>query len=347
MTLHSLPGSGPTPPVRPYTPAQQQEANEDLAEIAGSTAAGAAIGSFIPGVGTAIGAGIGFGIGIFNAVIDAVTDDTPPGSDFPEELPELPPVQQDAAPVIDGRTQEIAQMYRDLLGREPDAAGLEGWVNGGLSLDEVRNGIASSPEGQRVSRIKDVVNAITGRGATPEEIQWFHGRLDAGQPFETAVGSFRDLQAQNAQKAADDARKAAEEAAAQAQREAELQPITDFFRLYKEEVGADFSGDGHFMQSLADELKRGVPEQQIRERIREAAIERYASSGEPLPEGSKITPEDVITKLYSDITGGKDINTTGAGPGTLAQRYRDGVSFAEIRGMMEETQRYVKQNYGG
>ena len=336
MTIQSVNSPGPTPPPRPLTPAQQEAANRELAEIAGSTAAGAAIGSIVPGLGTALGAGIGFGFGVLNAMIDAAMtpqEQAPPGSDFPEQLPELPPMQGDGQSLVGDRKQAIAQMYRDLLGREPEDAGLNGWTESNLSLDDVRIGIANSPEGQRVARIRNEVLGITGRGATNEEIAWFQKQIDTpGTTFEGISANYKDILAENARKAQE--------------QQAAMQPMQQVLTLWREEVGADYSGDGQFLNALADELKRTNDTGDLRGRIRQAAIERVASGSMPLPAGSKITPEDVVSQIFTDLTG-QNINHAGAGPGPLAQRYREGLSFSEIRAQMEEIQNYRKEKYGG
>ncbi|MDN4015897.1 hypothetical protein [Zwartia panacis] len=46
------------------------------------------------------------------------------------------------------RESSITQMYRDLLGREPDSGGLANWVGSSLSLSEVQQGILGSQEYQ-------------------------------------------------------------------------------------------------------------------------------------------------------------------------------------------------------
>ena len=51
-------------------------------------------------------------------------------------------------PTTSSRESSIAQMYRDLLGREPDSGGLASWVGSGLSLAEVQQGILGSQEYQ-------------------------------------------------------------------------------------------------------------------------------------------------------------------------------------------------------
>lgn len=53
-----------------------------------------------------------------------------------------------SSPTTSSRESSIAQMYRDLLGREPDYGGLANWTGSGLSLTEVQQGILGSQEYQ-------------------------------------------------------------------------------------------------------------------------------------------------------------------------------------------------------
>lgn len=48
---------------------------------------------------------------------------------------------------IEDRISAIAQMYRQILHREPDDEGLENWVNSGLSVFEISQRLFNSPEG--------------------------------------------------------------------------------------------------------------------------------------------------------------------------------------------------------
>jgi len=43
--------------------------------------------------------------------------------------------------------EQVNQLYGQLLGRSGQDQYLEGWVNSGMTLDQIRAGIAGSPEG--------------------------------------------------------------------------------------------------------------------------------------------------------------------------------------------------------
>jgi hypothetical protein len=68
------------------------------------------------------------------------------------------------------RTNQIAQMYRDILDREPDEEGLHEWVKGGQPLDKVREGIANSPE-SRARLVAQISREVLGHEADPEALQ--------------------------------------------------------------------------------------------------------------------------------------------------------------------------------
>ena len=44
------------------------------------------------------------------------------------------------------RTDQINSMYQQILGRNAESAGLDSWNNSGLSIDQIREGIANSAE---------------------------------------------------------------------------------------------------------------------------------------------------------------------------------------------------------
>ena len=62
-------------------------------------------------------------------------------------------------------TLEVATIYREVLGREADAGGLEFWAGRAVatSVVEVRMAIANSPEGE--ARVKDIYRDVLGREA--------------------------------------------------------------------------------------------------------------------------------------------------------------------------------------
>lgn len=166
MTMSPIGGPGAQPqPVRKPTPEEQAKANETLGEIAGATAAGALAGSIVPGVGTALGAAAGFAFGVVSNLVEGAIDSmtggdqqaAPPGADFQGA---------GAAPAFDQeRYDAIAQMYRDILGREPDP-GIQGWMDSGKPLDQVRQEIANSPEAQAKAAAAGAAAVLATQEAT-------------------------------------------------------------------------------------------------------------------------------------------------------------------------------------
>lgn len=57
---------------------------------------------------------------------------------------------KDQGPSYTGREAIVAQAYRDVLGREPDAAGLRYWASTSLGVAGIRKALAASPEGRRI-----------------------------------------------------------------------------------------------------------------------------------------------------------------------------------------------------
>lgn len=72
--------------------------------------------------------------------------------------------------------QDVVKLYRELLGRDPEPAGLIGWVNSGLSYSNIRSQIAHSEEAK--SRIQQFYQDYLGRLGSPQEVG---GWLDALQ----------------------------------------------------------------------------------------------------------------------------------------------------------------------
>ena len=59
-----------------------------------------------------------------------------------------------------GRAQQIGDMYRQYLGRNPDQGGLQHYVTSGRSIDQIRQDLIGSPEGR----------AYASRNATPTPV---------------------------------------------------------------------------------------------------------------------------------------------------------------------------------
>lgn len=75
-----------------------------------------------------------------------------PGDTWPNWRPRLIAAGTPQPPPVDNRRQQITQLYREVLGREPDQSGLDGYVNGSLSIDQIRKVMTESQEH------RDVIN---------------------------------------------------------------------------------------------------------------------------------------------------------------------------------------------
>lgn len=64
------------------------------------------------------------------------------------------------------RMQDVRALYLDILGREPDPGAIN-WVNSSMTLDQIRQGLADSPEGQERARKRSLmaVLAVAAAGA--------------------------------------------------------------------------------------------------------------------------------------------------------------------------------------
>lgn len=129
-------------------------------------------------------------------VIDALPEPTPvPPTTTPEvvpptttpEIPSTEPSEEDIAYVNDF----VTDLYNNMLGREPDAAGQENWVgqivDGNMSATEVADGFYYSPEFTAMSAemtteeyVQTLYRAILGREADPNGLADWVNRIDTG-----------------------------------------------------------------------------------------------------------------------------------------------------------------------
>ena len=129
-------------------------------------------------------------------VIDALPEPTPvPPTTTPEvvpptttpEIPSTEPSEEDIAYVNDF----VTDLYNNMLGREPDAAGQENWVgqiaDGNMSATEVADGFYYSPEFTAMSAemtteeyVQTLYRAILGREADPNGLADWVNRIDSG-----------------------------------------------------------------------------------------------------------------------------------------------------------------------
>jgi len=71
-------------------------------------------------------------------------------------------------------SRAVSSLYQSALGRAPEQAGLEGWVNsakGGMSLSDMTQAFLNSQEGQNVLGIGQMYQDYTGNVATPEQVK--------------------------------------------------------------------------------------------------------------------------------------------------------------------------------
>ena len=74
---------------------------------------------------------------------------------------------------IEQATAEVATIYREVLGREGDADGLEFWTGRAIatSVAEVKMAIANSPEGE--ARVNDIYRDVLGRESDPSGLDYW------------------------------------------------------------------------------------------------------------------------------------------------------------------------------
>lgn len=110
-----------------------------------------------------------------------------------------------------GNTDAITQAYHDYLGRDPEAAGLANWqqdMSGGMTLDQMRQNIAASPEAQlpHAAYTTPGQQAATAAAGDPAYGSLLHNfgtadfQEDPGIQFQTQQGN---LALQNSQAAKD------------------------------------------------------------------------------------------------------------------------------------------------
>ncbi len=58
------------------------------------------------------------------------------------------------------RAKEITLLYQQVLGRQPDQQGLQSWINGGLSIDKIREGMVNSSEHQQILNRAKAFNQV-------------------------------------------------------------------------------------------------------------------------------------------------------------------------------------------
>lgn len=96
---------------------------------------------------------------------------------------------------------EVTKLYKTLLGRDPDAEGLNYWVNSGKSLNEIEQAFSATPEAQVVNSYRQQLGrepdasgleyylGLLKSGATPSQISSEISRSLEGQNFDTQLAT--------------------------------------------------------------------------------------------------------------------------------------------------------------
>jgi hypothetical protein len=88
---------------------------------------------------------------------------------------------------------EVAALYQSVLGRAPDAAGLEFWTNSGLSTADIAKSLAASPE----AIVNQVYQEQVGRRPDEGGSQYWQGQILSGKSAaDIASGINRSLEGQ-------------------------------------------------------------------------------------------------------------------------------------------------------
>ena len=86
-----------------------------------------------------------------------------------------------------GELVDIGKLYTSVLGRAPDAAGLAYWTQqaqNGVSLDQIRSGIANSQEGTTASQIARTYQDYTGTLPTAAQLAAAETQLNSGKTID-------------------------------------------------------------------------------------------------------------------------------------------------------------------
>jgi hypothetical protein len=137
---------------------------------------------------------------------------------------------------------DIENLYRTVLGREPDAAGVDYWAGTGQDLTSIRNLFSQAPEAQVVRYYKEQL------GRTPDEagLNYWLGQLNSGVPLSNVLAGINtSLEGQNF----------------------DTQVLTS---LYRQELARNPEQEGfQYWKSLAQE--QGLSEQELRQAVDAAA----------------------------------------------------------------------------
>ena len=83
----------------------------------------------------------------------------------------------------------VQSLYRQILGREPDAAGLDGWADAadrGAPLTQIARGLFQAPE-TRAKRVTGLYRSLLGRRPEPEGLAYWTDVLRNGRDVDLAI----------------------------------------------------------------------------------------------------------------------------------------------------------------
>lgn len=138
---------------------------------------------------------------------------------------------------------EVSNLYRTVLGREPDAAGLDFWVNSGQSLSNIQSIFNQSPEAQVVK----IYQQQLGRAPDAEGLAFYSNALASGSSIaDITRGINTSLEGQNF----------------------DTQLLTS---VYRQELGRNPEQEGfQFWKSAAQDA--GLTADQLRQTVIDAAV---------------------------------------------------------------------------
>ncbi len=91
------------------------------------------------------------------------------------------------------KTDTLTGLYQNILGRSPDAAGLNYWQNSSLSTGDTRKSFFLSDEFKKnVSSISDLYTKILGRAPDASGLQYWEAQKAGGMSIDNIIKSFVD-----------------------------------------------------------------------------------------------------------------------------------------------------------
>lgn len=230
---------------------------------------------------------------------------------------------------------EIAALYQQYLGREPDAAGLEFYLNPDFSLELIESDIANSPEAEAIQ----AQQYATGTPATREELQQLYQDV-FGREADEAGLDFYDTSDFSVDQVREQLQKSSELEGIQARQYAQGTPATvdEINALYRNVFGRDADKEGLQFYDASD-----FSADQIRANLQKSP----ELSGLQATKYATGTPAtlDQIRQAYREVLG-RDADKGGL-------QFYDASNFSyeqilnALRGSSEAAQLASKQTTGG